>query len=158
NPFYAGILINPWTKMETPGKHEAVISRPEFVKLQSLRKGKLLRAPEVRKNEHPDFPLRRTVRCSTCSGPLTVSWSRGNGGKYAYYHCCTKHCTMYGKGTRKHHLEEEFIRLLSRVTPKPETVEVLKHAVLEALGEDQRVAADMTRRNARHRQELEDRM
>lgn len=158
NRFYAGILINPWTKEEVQGKHEPVIATDDFFKVQMLRGRKVPRAPDIRKSEHPDFPLRRTVLCGSCTGPLTGSWSRGNGGRYPYYHCGTKLCVMYGKGIKKRDLEVAFVKKLAAVSPRRKTIDVLKHAVLETVEEDRRSFEDAARRNARQRQELEERI
>ena len=130
NKFYAGILVDPWTKEETEGKHERVLSLEDFTKIHALRSGKAI-APSPRKDEHPDFPLRRTVRCGTCTRPLTGSWSRGNGGRYPYYHCANKRCSAYGKGVRKSALEGEFLRKLSEITPSKRVMAVLTNAVSE---------------------------
>jgi len=130
NKYYAGILVDPWTKEEIEGKHERVLSLEEFAKIQVLRSGKAV-APSPRKDEHPDFPLRRTVRCRTCTRPLTGSWSRGNGGRYPYYHCGNKHCSAYGKAVRKTVLERDFLRILSEITPSRRVMALLTSIIIE---------------------------
>lgn len=116
--FYAGILVNPWTKEEVQGLHEPMITREELFKIQMILSGKKLHVKHVRKN--PLFPLRRTVFCGSCGRPLTGSCSTGNGGKYYYYHCYNKECPTYGKGFSKKDLEEAFIKYLNSITPKEE--------------------------------------
>ncbi|WP_300285382.1 zinc ribbon domain-containing protein [Nitrosomonas sp.] len=44
----------------------------------------------VRKDINEDFPLRGFVTCACCGSPLTVCWTRGRGGLYAYYLCYGK--------------------------------------------------------------------
>ena len=60
-----------------------------------------------------DFPLRGFILCDSCGKSLTGSYSRGNGGKYPYYHCAHKGCF---KPTRmaKNTLEEQFIQYLNQ--------------------------------------------
>ncbi len=78
--------------MITDGLHEAIISEKLFYKVQSVLVGR------AKKNNHPkvhkvnaNFPLRGFLICPRCGKLLTASFSKGNGGKYAYYHC-TKGC------------------------------------------------------------------
>ncbi len=130
NKYYAGILVDPWTKKEIEGKHERVLSPEDFATIQLLRSGKAI-AQSPRKDEHPDFPLRRTIRCSTCIRPLTGSWSRGNGGRYPYYHCANKQCAAYGKGVRKSALEAAFLRKLAEITPNKRVMALLTKTVSE---------------------------
>lgn len=48
--------------------------------------GKTVRSAP-RQIDHPDFPLRRIVKCEHCGTPLTWSWSTGRNGWYGYYRC-----------------------------------------------------------------------
>lgn len=131
NKFYAGILINPWKRDEIEGKHHPAISRDEFYVVQLLRKGKVPHAPKHHRTEHPDFPLRKIVMCGACRAALTGSWSRGNGGAYAYYHCPKRQCSLYGKAIRKADLEAAFAQKLEEITPKPGQLEVFKATLID---------------------------
>jgi len=132
NRFYAGIIVNPWSHEEIEGRHRRMISPSEFDEVQWLRRGGHVRLHQARKRrEHPDFPLRRAVQCGVCGTLLTGSWSRGNGGRYAYYHCRNTSCDMYGKGIPRSVLEADFSENLRAVTPCPNTLEIFKAAVLE---------------------------
>jgi len=126
--FYAGILVNPWTKEEVNGLHKPMITREELFKIQMVLSGKKLNVKHVRKN--PLFPLRRIVFCGSCGRPLTGSCSTGNGGKYYYYHCYNKECPIYGKGFSKKYLEEAFIKYLNSITPKEEFLRSFNGTVL----------------------------
>ncbi len=113
--FYAGVLVNPWTGEEHQGVHTPMITQEEYRQILLVRSGK---AFTIKRNIHnPEFPLRRLVLCGTCSQPFTGSVSRGNGGKYAYYHCMRRECVFYGKVIPKALLEEEFMRYLRKITP-----------------------------------------
>ena len=126
--FYAGILVNPWTKEEVQGLHEPMITREELFKIQMVLSGKKFSVKHVRKN--PLFPLRRIVFCGSCGRPLTGSVSRGNGGKYYYYHCYNKECPIYGKGFNKKDFEKAFIKYLNSITPKEEFLRSFNGTVL----------------------------
>ena len=113
--FYSGILVNPWTGDEHEGLHEPMISKEESEQIRLVRSGKAFTVRRDRSN--PEFPLRRVVLCAGCSGPLTGSASRGNGGRYAYYHCARRGCLHYGKGIPKVRMEKDFAEYLAAITP-----------------------------------------
>jgi DNA invertase Pin-like site-specific DNA recombinase len=45
------------------------------------------RLPKVYQRDREDFPLRGTLRCSTCLKFMTAGWAKGRSRKYAYYRC-----------------------------------------------------------------------
>ena len=93
NPFYAGILVNPWTKEEHVGKHKPLITPEEHQKTLLILEGRSMNvAPRLR--SHPDFPLRGFVRCEHDGHGFTGSWSTGRKKKYAYYRCSDKDCRL----------------------------------------------------------------
>lgn len=128
--FYAGILINPWTKEQIQGLHKPMISKEELFKIRILLSGKKLNVKHIKRN--PLFPLRRTVLCGLCGGPLTGSCSRGRGGRYYYYHCYNKECSMYGKVINKNKLESDFVNYLNLITPKKNFLEIFKAVALDS--------------------------
>lgn len=87
-PFYCGDFEYPegsgnWYK----GKHEALISRELFNKVQE----KLATFDKPNFNKH-DFPFTRTIVCGTCGSHLTgeervKQLKRGDRVRYIYYHC-----------------------------------------------------------------------
>ena len=93
---------------EHKGDWQPLISDETFGRVQKL----FGRQPKVRKvAAHPDFPLRRFVRCGRCEKPLTGSRSTGRTGRYCYYHCA-----KCGKvRTSKLLLEQAYIGLLERL-------------------------------------------
>lgn len=135
--FYAGIIFNPWTGEDVNGLHSPMITKDEMYQIMLVRSGK---ARTVKHNKYnPHFPLRRTVLCADCSRPLTGSAPRGNGGKYYYYHCQNKKCSMFGKGIHKLDLEKEFLVYLEQVTPKEKFLKVFKETVLDLWQEKGRI-------------------
>lgn len=128
--FYAGILINPWTGEKRDGLQTAMITKEELFRIQLIRTGKSLNNTQ-RNRCNPLFPLRRTGVCASCTRPLTGSVSRGNGGKYAYYHCSNKQCQVFGKGIAKKDLEAAFILYLKQITPKGKFLAIFKETVLD---------------------------
>jgi len=136
--FYAGIIPNPWTGEEKDGLHKPMISKEEMHQIQMVRSGKAKKLAKYNKY-NPEFPLRRMVLCDNCNRPLTGSASRGNGGRYFYYHCRNKDCQMYGKSIPKQKIETEFSKYLERITLKDEFSKVFKETVLDLWQEKGRI-------------------
>jgi len=127
--FYAGILVNPWTGEEIIGLHKPMINQEEMRMIQLIRAGKANKAKHDRYN--PSFPLKGTVICVVCNRPLTRSIPRGNGGRYFYYHCHNKKCSLFGKSIPKEMLENKFLEYLEKITPKDKFLNVFKATVLD---------------------------
>jgi DNA invertase Pin-like site-specific DNA recombinase len=127
--FYSGILVNPWTGEEIRGLHIPMITPEEAYSISLIRSGKFKNVKRNRYN--PDFPLRRTAMCESCTNPLTGSTPRGNGGKYPSYHCYNKKCPMYGKTIPKDELEKKFKIYLEEITPREDFLAVFRATVLD---------------------------
>lgn len=134
--FYAGELFNPWTKQTVQGLHEPLISYDEALDIIDILKGKKSKRHKAKTRINPTFPLRGgTLICEECQKPITGSSPVGNGGKYHYYHCGNKKCSLYGKTFRKKEVEDAFIKLLEKITPEEKFVNLFKKAVLERLSD-----------------------
>ena len=130
NPFYAGILVNPWTREEYPGKHEALVTPEEHQKTLLILEGRSLNAtPRLR--SHPDFPLRGFVRCANDGHGFTGSWSTGRRSKYAYYRCSDRNCPLYRHSIRKKMLEDAFMAFLASVTPRGTYLDLFEAITLD---------------------------
>jgi len=128
NPYYAGILVDPWSKEEYEGKHQPMVTREEFARVQQIVSARSRRIPHH--HQRPEFPLRGLVRCPGCQRYMTSSFSRGRGGRYAYYHCENRKCDI-----RRSHpaagIHEEFRMLLAGVEPKQELLAALRRLIAE---------------------------
>ena len=132
--FYAGELYNPWTKQIVQGLHEPLITYEEALDIIDILKGKKGKRYKTKTKINPTFPLRGgTILCEECGNPLTGSSPVGNGGTYNYYHCCNKQCSLYGKTSAKKVVEDAFIELLKKITPKEKFVNLYKKAILDKL-------------------------
>ena len=94
NIFYVGKIRIPASKnqpeMIVNGQHTPLIDEATFYAVQDVLDGKRKKSVKVNKNTNPDLFLRKFIVCPCCGRPLTGSFSKGNGGKYAYYHCCNQ--------------------------------------------------------------------
>ena len=126
NPLYAGRVEMPEWGISRIGDFEPLVSETIFDRVQARLNGRDgHRVPHAK--DHPDFPLRRFVRCGRCEAQgLTACWVRGRGGRYAYYHC--RRCGLrVGKAT----LEGAFVELLDRLQPRPRYMRLFLAVVLD---------------------------
>ena len=94
NRFYVGEVFVPEYKDDkigtipahyVKGLHEPLIDKDTFERVQAVVNKK--HRPKLTKRAHPDVFLRQYLKCPQCGATMTGSASRGNGGKYYYYHC-----------------------------------------------------------------------
>jgi site-specific DNA recombinase len=90
--FYAGVIRDPWTGEEYPGKHVPMISRDVFDTVQRVIHLRNRSIPHL--SLRPEFPLRSLARCTACEFTLTGSFSRGRSKYYPYYHCHHPTCGL----------------------------------------------------------------
>ena len=114
--FYAGILVNPWTKDEHKGLHQSMINLEEYRQIQLIKSGRSNNRAVLRKTINLAFPLRGTVLCG-CGNKLTGSWHTGRSKKYPYYQCHNKNCEDCNITIPKEELENRFLEFLVTITP-----------------------------------------
>jgi len=152
NPLYMGRIVVPKWDIDGPGDFEPIVSAHLFESVQAILKGRSA-SKESRNQDHPDFPLRRAVRCGRCGTPLTASWSRGRSGRYPYYHCRKKGCR--GTNVRKELLEGLFVRHLEALSIRPEIFCLLDAVVEEAWKDRLRESLVVEKRLATRMSDLE---
>ncbi|RYZ27118.1 MAG: recombinase family protein, partial [Chitinophagaceae bacterium] len=90
NPVYSGRIFVPAYKDEKAvvikASHQPIISLELFEEVQDVLNGRKRKFP-TRQTAKDELPLRGYLQCKQCSSKLTGSASKGNGGKYFYYHC-----------------------------------------------------------------------
>ena len=69
------------------GQHEAIVSERLFYEVQDILEGKRRRELPAHHSRQENLPLRGFLKCPSCGRNLTGSASKGNGGRYYYYHC-----------------------------------------------------------------------
>jgi len=90
NPLYYGkVRVKAYLKEPeeiVQGLHEPIISEDLFNEVQDVLLGKKkIKAKKTK--TRVELPLRGYLVCNSCGKNLTGSSSKGNGGKYFYYHC-----------------------------------------------------------------------
>jgi site-specific DNA recombinase len=148
NPMYIGIMNAPEYGVRSKrGDFDGLVSEDVFYRVQGLLEGRVTKVgPEVR--NRPEFPLRAFVRCHACGRVLTGSWSKGHGGRYAYYHCRGGKCRAVN--IKKAKLEGLFVKELERLQPTPGFMRLVKDSILRVWHERKAAvrqeADDMERR------------
>ncbi|MBB1285924.1 recombinase family protein [Flavisolibacter sp. BT320] len=126
NPFYCGRIYLPAYKDEpeqvVKGRHEPIISEELFEDVQAVMAGRR-RAWPTKQNAREEFPLRGHLICPRCGSKLTGSSSKGNGGKYFYYHCTAK-C---GERFKAEEANKLFAEKLREITFNGACLKVLEH-------------------------------
>jgi site-specific DNA recombinase len=91
NPIYMGFVKSKKYKDEPEqlikGIHQAIISEDTYLKVQVTTKRRTNTKLANKTGSIEQYPLRGLMLCSKCGKNLTASSSKGNGGKYYYYHC-----------------------------------------------------------------------
>ena len=101
NPFYMGLMRIKKTGELFPGKHEPLVSKALFDRVQQILRGKTV--DRLIKHE---FAFRRMVRCSGCGYSLIGELKKG----HIYYRCHTRECPT--KTIREDHVDDRVVSKL----------------------------------------------
>ncbi len=116
NPIYIGKIFIPAYKDEEVaivlGKHKAIISDALFYDVQDIVLGRKRIGFPTQHSKQDCLPLRGFLKCAKCGKTLTGSGSKGNGGKYYYYHC-TKGCKERFRATVANELLYDIFKQIS---------------------------------------------
>jgi len=126
NPIYAGWVVIPEWEIKERGTFLPLIDEQCFDRVQDILAGKKPNLTSYERN-HPDFPLRRFVRCGKCGAPLTGSWSRGRKDRYAYYRCHKRSCLAVN--VKQETLQAKFLNWLESMTPHQKEMTEMKDVI-----------------------------
>jgi site-specific DNA recombinase len=129
NPYYAGILVDPWSGEEFPGKHVPMVTPEDFQRVQAILSRRSRKMPHQK--ERQEFPLRGLARCTVCRLYLTGGFSKGRSKRYAYYHCGNRKCPSQPSHATQG-LHDEFAAFLDQIAPKSEVITSLEERILRA--------------------------
>jgi site-specific DNA recombinase len=111
------------------GIHQPLITETLFYEVQDVLKGRK-RNTKVRCTKDENLPLRGFLICKVCGRPITGSASKGNGGKYYYYHCQkAKEC---GERYRANDAHEVFLNELKKISANEDVLD-LYHKIMSEL-------------------------
>lgn len=112
NPFYTGLVRINATGELFSGKHEPLISKSLFDRVQSILRGKT-----VKRVLRHEFAFRRLIRCTGCGHNLIGEEHKG----HVYYRCQTRACPT--TSIREEAVNDAMTNVLERLTFDPEEVE-----------------------------------
>ena len=141
NVFYIGKIRVPAYNGEperiVEGRHDALIDDETFYKVQDILDGNRKGTPRMSKKIDPDLYLRKYLVCPVCGHSITGSRSRGNGGRYAYYHCSDT-----GKHLRKRaeEVNDGFVRYIGCLRPNKAVLGLYREVLEDVQGEQKRGA------------------
>ena len=116
NQIYAGWVVSGENKVK--GLHEPIVTQGLFDAVQDALDGKDA-PPVVHKKLNDDFPLKGSVRCTSCDKKLTAGWVKGRKEKYARYWCWNPKCSARVSASREQ-IEKAFLRILVMLVPTQE--------------------------------------
>lgn len=135
NPAYIGKIkvpsFNTDPEMIIEGLHVPIVKEEIFYRVQDIlnssnKKGK------PSKLVNPNLPLRHHLKCPDCGRNLTGSASKGNGGRYYYYHCQRGCNTRYKADIAN----SDFTQYLHNIKIKPEIIKLYKEIVKDVFTEN----------------------
>ena len=125
NPFYAGKIRSKFTGGTIiDGKHPAIISWSDFLKVQDILSGRT--GVYKHQKETPQFPLKRHVRCSNDGTPMTAYTVKKKN--IDYYKCNETGCCNNVSAKRLHALYEDLLNEYS--------IPVALHGLFRAIVQD----------------------
>ncbi len=139
NPFYCGKIVN--TLLEggiVAGKHEAIVSPEDFLRVNEILKGKFQKSKHS-KEMGVHLPLKRFMACSDCGQPTTGYLVKAKN--LYYYKCRTKGCKKNRSQKRMHAQFESYLRRFEIYKASAEHIkEGLKH-VFQKFNESSEIEA-----------------
>ena len=150
-PYYIGIVT--FRGIEYEGRHEPVVDRATFEKVQRVLESK--RNTQELQRIHNHY-LKGSVFCGHCGSRMIFSRNTGTGGTYDYFVCAGRHgkrgpCALPYLSVDQ--VEEQVVDLYARIQLSPERVQrlraVLREALQEAIGEAEGEIARQTRQLTR---------
>lgn len=130
NPYYAGIVVDPWSSEERRGQHIPMVTREIFARVQQAVSRRSRSIPHCK--QRAEFPLRGLARCPACSHYLTATFSRGRSQRYPYYLCQQRACERRGRSHPAQTVHTEFESFLAAVSPRRELLGELGKLIIKA--------------------------
>ncbi len=132
NPIYIGDF--KWDGVYYKGKHNPIVSRDVFEKVQGILNDR----SKPRKRNHK-FAFRGLLKCGSCGRPITAEIQKG---KYIYYHCTRTGPKCTEKAVREEKLAEMLGEPLKRLRISEERLEWIIQALKESHEDKKRFKAE----------------
>ena len=149
NPYYAGILVDPWTAEKYLGKHAPMVTGEEFARVQRVIATR--NRSVIHQKDREEFPLRGFVRCDGCRHGLTAAFSRGRSSLYPYYLCSHRQCARKGKSLPAEEVHAEFTSFLDAIAPRPQLIQEIGETLIKMAKQDE---GELSGQSERHRKRI----
>jgi site-specific DNA recombinase len=152
--YYIGVVTHKGVKGE--GRHEAIIDRETFEKVQQILEAHRLSGDRTKKHFHY---LKGSIFCDHCGRRLVYGRHRGKGGVYEYFSCLSHQARRPSCGARHLPVDaveqaiEEFYRSIQLT---PEQIEKVRRDVREQVDERLAVARKQSEHHSRKLRTLQD--
>lgn len=130
NKFYIGIMTTKKKEYDN-GLHEKIIDKELFYRCQAMLRKKHNKADNISLSRTQGiFALKHFVICAFCGRPITAYFATGNGGKYPYYRCYNKNCSLKTSIAQKK-IENDFTNYLKDIIPTNKFIKSFKAIILD---------------------------
>lgn len=153
NPYYAGVLVDPWSNETFKGSHIPMVTPEEFEQVQRVMRRRNCSA--AHQKDHPAFPMRGIARCDCCFRYFTGAFSHGRTKTYAYYICHASACSKRGKSIPVKSVDQQYDLLLKRIMPRPQAFADLEQKLATQAVARESQLRESARRHAEQRQQLD---
>jgi site-specific DNA recombinase len=151
--YYIGILTRGGVKRQ--GRHEAIIDREVFEKVQRTLDAHRLSGDRSKKHHHY---LKGSIYCGHCGGRLIYGRHRGKGGVYEYFSCMSHQARRLSCGARYlrvEAVEQAIERYYHRIELTDAQCETVRHQLREQVDARLEVARKESERHKRKLRELQ---
>lgn len=126
NPYYCGIIVSKMIPNQViEGKHEAIISKSIFLKVNEIVEKKRATHPKTHKLNNDNLPLKKFMSCASCDTPMTGYLVKAKG--LYYYKCRTAGCKHTASAKK---LNSEFGQILEMFQVDECDLPLVKEAVI----------------------------
>jgi len=131
NPFYVGMIRIKTTGEHFEGKHQTLVPRALFDRVQAILSGRLYPRVEIHR-----YLFRRLIKCARCGRSLTGERQKG----IVYYRCHDRGCR--GVSLREHEIDARLRRTLAALRLSDEDVGDLREMLREEMERENASSGD----------------
>ena len=151
--YYIGVVT--WDGAKNPnGRHEALIDKPTFQKVQEILDSAMLSGNRTRRHKHY---LRGSLTCGYCGHRMVYHRVRGNGGEYQYFGCVSRQGRREGciaRHVQVDQIERAVERFYASVRLTPGELRIVRKAVKDHAAALLSTAKEESQRHAGRLEEL----
>jgi site-specific DNA recombinase len=147
NPYYVGVVR--YAGVEYEGRHEHLIDQATFAKAKAVLAAHTNSTEKDRKHHHY---LKGSLYCGRCGSRMSLTYAKGNGGRYPYFFCIGR---TRGTGCKQPYVPVDLIetaveRAYGEVKLQRSQAEAVREKLSQAMaGMREQAEAEATRQRKR---------